>query len=72
MKSKFAQTNSKTLPDNEGYRIAYGGQGDNNYLNHRDFLELIDISEAVRRFLMEEVVPLKRGVKEKKALTLVA
>ena len=57
---------SKTpLLDDEGYRIAYGGQGDSNYLTHREFLEIIDISEAVRNFLIDEVLPLKRGVVKK-------
>ena len=66
----YHKISKKALPDDEGYRIAYGGQGDSNYLDHREFLELIDISEAVRRFLVEEVVPLKRGVAKKKDLAL--
>ena len=65
------KVSKKSLPDDEGYRIAYGGQGDNNYLDHREFLELIDIAEAVRRFLVEEVVPLKRGIAKKKECSLV-
>ena len=57
---------SKTpLLDDEGYRIAYGGQGYSNYLTHREFLEIIDISEEVRNFLIDEVLPLKRGVVKK-------
>lgn len=68
-----SQLVSKTpLPDDEGYRIAYGGQGDSNYLSHRELLEIADISEAVRRFLVEEVVPLKRGIAKKKEYSLVA
>ena len=68
-----SQLVSKTpLPDDEGYRIAYGGQGDTNYLSHRELLEIVDISEAVRRFLVEEVVPLKRGIAKKKECSLVA
>ena len=59
-----------TLPDHEGYRIAIGGQGDSNYYDHRELLEMIDISEAVRRFLVEQVLPHKRG--KAKALSLVA
>ena len=66
----YNKVSKKSLPDDEGYRIAYGGQGDSNYLDHREFLELIDIAEAVRRFLIEEVVPLKRGVAKKKDLAL--
>ena len=64
--------NKTPLQDGEGYRIAYGGQGGAHYLTHREFLELIDISEAVRNFLIDEVLPIKRGVAKKKALTLVA
>ena len=67
----YQKASKKSLPDDEGYRIAYGGQGDNNYLDHREFLELIDIAEAVRRFLVEEVVPLKRGIAKKKECSLV-
>jgi len=67
----YQKVSKKSLPDDEGYRIAYGGQGDNNYLDHREFLELIDIAEAVRRFLVEEVLPLKRGIAKKKECSLV-
>jgi hypothetical protein len=55
------QTNTQSLPDSEGYRIAYGGQGDTNYMTHQEWIEIGDISEAVRNFLAEKVVPLKRG-----------
>ena len=57
----YAKLNNKSLPDDEGYKIAYGGQGDTNYLSHREFIEIADISEAVRRFLFEMVLPYKRG-----------
>ena len=57
----YVKTNGQSLPDDEGYRIAYGGQGDTNYLTHREFTEIGDISEAVRRFLVEMVLPHKRG-----------
>lgn len=53
--------NNNPLPDKEGYRIAYGGQGDTNYMTHREFLEVIDISESVSQFLANKVLPFKRG-----------
>jgi len=58
----YSKTNSQSLPDSEGYRIAYGGQGDSNYMTHQEWTEIGDISEAVRNFLIEMVVPFKRGV----------
>ena len=66
------KTSPKPLSDDEGYLIAYGGQGDSNPMTHRDLLELADVSEAVRKFLIDKVLPLKRGIAEQKALTLVA
>ena len=66
------KTNATPLSDDEGYLIAYGGQGDSNPMTHRDLLELADISEAVRKFLIERVLPLKRGEFVEKDLTLVA
>ena len=64
--------NTNSLPDDEGYLMCYGGQGDSNPMTHREFLEIADISEAVRQFLINRVLPLKRGEIEEKALTLVA
>ena len=66
------KANSKSLPDDEGYLICYGGQGDGNPMTHREFIEVADISEAVRKFLIDMVLPLKRGELNTKALTLVA
>jgi hypothetical protein len=66
------KTNSHPLSDEEGYLISYGGQGDRNPMTHREFLEVIDISEAIRRFLIDRVMPLKRGELKEKDLTLVA
>lgn len=60
----YIKTNSQSLPDDEGYRIAYGGQGDSNYLTASEFIEIVDISEAVRMFLIERVLKLKRGLLE--------
>jgi hypothetical protein len=55
------KTSTKSLPDHEGYRIAYGGQGDSNYLTHQEWAEIGDISQAVVNFLVERVLPLKNG-----------
>ena len=57
----YVKTNGLSLPDSEGYRVAYGGQGDSNYMSHQEWTEIGDISEAVRNFLIERVVPFKRG-----------
>ena len=64
--------NPTSLPDEEGYKIAYGGQGDSNPMEFVELLELVEISEAVRRFLIEKALPLKRGELVEKDLTLVA
>ena len=66
------KTNPQSLPDDEGYLISYGGQGEGNPMTHRELLEIVDISEAVRKFLIDMVLPLKRGEIQEKALTLVA
>ena len=66
------KTNPQSLPDDEGYLIAYGGQGEGNPMTHREFLEIGDISEAIRQFLMNRVLPLKRGELDAKSLALVA
>jgi len=55
------KTSTKSLPDHEGYRIDYGGQGDSNYLTHQEWAEIGDISQAVVNFLVERVLPLKNG-----------
>ena len=66
------KTNPNPLSDDEGYLICYGGQGDRNPMTHRDLLEIADISESVRKFLIDRVLPLKRGELVEKDLTLVA
>ena len=66
------KVNPVSLPDEEGYRISYGGQGEGMPMEYRDFLEVIDITEAIRKFLVDRVLALKRGELSKKALTLVA
>jgi len=62
------KVNPTPLPDDEGYLIAYGGQGDSNPMTHRDLLEITDISEGVRQFLINRVLPLKRGEIDEKTL----
>ena len=47
---------SDVAPLEEGYRICYGGQGDANPLSYTEFNEILDISESVRRFLIDKVV----------------
>ena len=45
----------------EGYYIAYGGQGEDNGMKFHEFRELLDIAEAVKNFLAEVAVPFKNG-----------
>ena len=68
----MVKTNKYPLPDEEGYDIALGGQGDANPMKFPEHLEILEISEAVRQFLINRVLPLKRGELAEKALTLVA
>ena len=48
-------------PLEEGYRMCYGGQGDSNSMLFDEFQELIQITEAVKNFLVEVLVPVKNG-----------
>lgn len=48
-------------PVDEGYRIAYGGQGDSNPMSFDCFEELFQISRAVKNFLVDCIVPAKNG-----------
>ena len=48
-------------PLEEGYRMCYGGQGDANSMRFEEFQELLQITEAVKNFLVECVVPAKNG-----------
>ena len=50
-----------TAPLDEGYVMSYGGQGDSNPMKFETFQELLQISEAVKNFLVECVVPAKNG-----------
>lgn len=45
----------------EGYRISYGGQGEQNAMHFETFQEVLQICEAVRTFLVTRVVPAKKG-----------
>tara|TARA_R110000824_G_scaffold172973_2_gene350961 strand:- start:235 stop:843 length:609 start_codon:yes stop_codon:yes gene_type:complete len=63
------KTNPVPLPDEEGYRISYGGQGEGMPMEYRDLIEIADITEAIRKFLIDRVLALKRGELSKKALT---
>ena len=55
------QHKSNVAPLKEGYRMCYGGQGDANSMTFQEFQELIQITEAVRNFLVEVLVPAKNG-----------
>ena len=48
-------------PVREGYRMCYGGQGDTNSLDFDTFHELVQVTEAVRDFLVDRVIPLING-----------
>ena len=55
------QSTGKTAPLREGYRMCYGGQGDANSLDFDEFHELVQITEMIRDFLVDVVVPAKNG-----------
>tara|TARA_Y100000356_G_scaffold108505_1_gene94866 strand:+ start:641 stop:1240 length:600 start_codon:yes stop_codon:yes gene_type:complete len=54
-------SNGNPAPLDEGYRFCYGGQGDSNPMSHIQFQEILDITESVRRFLIDVVVPFRNG-----------
>ena len=54
-------TNGKVCPIEEGYRMCYGGQGDSNSMGFEEFKELIEITESVKNFLVEVVIPYQNG-----------
>ena len=49
------------VPLDEGYRMSYGGQGDANSMPFQEFKELIEITEAIKNFLVEVIVPIARN-----------
>lgn len=51
----------KVAPLREGYRMCYGGQGDANAMDFDEFHEMIQITEMIRDFLVDVVVPAKNG-----------
>jgi len=48
-----------TAPIEEGYGIAYGGQGEDNAMSFELFSEILQIANAIKSFLIDRVVPLK-------------
>ena len=48
-------------PLREGYRMSYGGQGDAHALDFDEFHELVQITEMIRDFLVDVVIPTKNG-----------
>lgn len=48
-------------PLREGYRMSYGGQGDAHALDFDEFHELVQITEMIRDFLVDVVIPAKNG-----------
>tara|TARA_A200000159_G_C7316605_1_gene337000 strand:- start:406 stop:1023 length:618 start_codon:yes stop_codon:yes gene_type:complete len=55
------QPSGNSAPIEEGYRMCYGGQGDSNSMPFHEFQELIQITEAVKNFLVEVLIPAKNG-----------
>lgn len=51
----------KVAPLHEGYRISVGGQGDSNPMLFEDFQEILEISNAIKNFLINCVTPEVRG-----------
>jgi len=50
-----------TADVDEGYRFSYGGQGESCPLNYKEFNEMLEITEAIRRFLVDVLIPYKNG-----------
>lgn len=55
------KSTGKTAPLREGYRMSYGGQGDAHSLDFDEFHELVQITEMIRDFLVDVVIPTKNG-----------
>lgn len=55
------KSTGKTAPLREGYRMCYGGQGDANAMDFDEFHEMIQITEMIRDFLVDVIVPTKNG-----------
>ena len=50
-----------SAPLDEGYRVSVGGQGDSNPMTFQTLNEVFQITEAIKLFLVDCVVPMKRG-----------
>lgn len=57
----ISQPNPNPAPIQEGYRMCYGGQGDANSMDFDEFHEMIQITEMIKDFLVDVIVPLKNG-----------
>ena len=55
------KSTGKTAPLREGYRMSYGGQGDAHAMDFDEFHELIQITEMIKDFLVDVVVPFQMG-----------
>ena len=55
------QQNGNIAPVDEGYRISVGGQGDSNPMLFEDFQEILEISNSIKNFLVDCIVPAKNG-----------
>ena len=55
------KTRTNHTPLEEGYRFCYGGQGGANSMHFEEFQELLQITQAIKNFLVEIVVPMKNG-----------
>jgi len=60
-KTYIRQSSPNHTPLEEGYRMCYGGQGDSNSMLFEEFHELVQITEAIKDFLVEFVVPANNG-----------
>ena len=56
-----SQMVGKVAQLDEGYRVAYGGQGESNHMGFDELEEIAQISRAVKNFLVEVVVPFREG-----------
>lgn len=48
-------------PLREGYRMCYGGQGDAHSMDFDEFRELVEITEMIRNFIVDVLIPAKNG-----------
>jgi hypothetical protein len=55
------KSNPNIAPCDEGYRVAYGGQGECNSMSMDEWDEYLDIIKGIRQFLVEVVDPFRKG-----------